>query len=76
MVSKRRLKRKACERKIKHKSEGAAFAAIRSMWLRYGIGARGMQPFRCSHCGQWHIGHETGTRGNRVNAVLDRLKNS
>ncbi len=76
MASKRRLKRRACERKIKHKSRGAAFAAIKAMWLRYGTGARGVQPYRCSHCGAWHVGHEPGSKGNRVAAVLDRLKKS
>jgi hypothetical protein len=51
MASKRRLRRKACTGKRMH----ATFADAQEAAVR----TRGrVQPYRCPHCNQWHVGHE------------------
>jgi hypothetical protein len=57
MSSKRRLRRKACQGKIRHATEGVAWCAVRK------LGAPGMHAYRCPHCGAWHVGHRRGAGG-------------
>lgn len=57
MSSKRRLRRAKCTGKVRHADEHGAKQAIFKL-TRKMTGALGhMQPYRCSFCGGWHIGH-------------------
>lgn len=52
MASKRRLRRKACEAKIRHATlEGALIARKRTP------GRYEMIAYKCPHCSGFHIGH-------------------
>jgi hypothetical protein len=57
--SKRRLRRKRCERKVRHGSAAAGMAAIDRM---RGLGRVDghMSVYRCATCGGWHVGHTPG----------------
>jgi hypothetical protein len=59
MASKRRLRRKACDGKIRHSTEAAAMRHYAR--LRYGIGESNVKVYHCGFCGGWHIGHWKGT---------------
>lgn len=50
---KKKLRRKQCDGKIKHKTEQDAKYA-RSL---VPMGSRPMDAYRCQHCGFFHIGH-------------------
>ncbi len=43
--------------KIRHKSKAQALGHIRSLKQRRLPNADSLQPFRCGHCGRWHVGH-------------------
>ena len=58
MSSKRRLRRKQCETKIKHESRSNAFSALRSLLKRDNKWF--MTVYKCKFCGKWHIGHSKG----------------
>lgn len=56
MASKRHLRRKACQGKVRHLTEAHARAAIHS--LHTGKGWQGhMNAYRCPFCKGWHVGH-------------------
>lgn len=53
MSSKRRLRRRSCEGKVRHVSQKAALVQV-------GIIARHggrVVPYHCPFCGGWHVGH-------------------
>ena len=50
MSSKRRLRRKACQGKIRHKTDGAAFYAASKT-------GDGCAHYRCEFCSGYHVGH-------------------
>lgn len=53
MSSKRRLRRKACGRKVRHTSKGNALIAL----SRMSPGKQDvMSAYKCQFCGGWHIG--------------------
>ena len=54
MASKRRLRRRACERKRDYPDQTTATAAARS--LRRATGEH-VHAYRCQHCAAWHVGH-------------------
>ena len=58
MASKRAVRRRACTGKIHHASEGAAWAAARK--------TPGTRPYRCSFCGDFHVGHRPGAMRRAV----------
>lgn len=41
--------------KIRHATEGAAYAHLRS--LEHDRGEIRLNVYRCAHCGCWHVGH-------------------
>jgi hypothetical protein len=45
---------RACDGKRRHRTRGAARAAVRNLTAR---GARRIAEYRCPHCGAYHIGH-------------------
>lgn len=64
MASKRRVRQKACQRKKGYLTEQAAERAClntatvdRNRGFCSDVICR-LLPYRCSHCGMWHIGHE------------------
>ncbi|MDR1162721.1 MAG: hypothetical protein LBM17_02640, partial [Candidatus Accumulibacter sp.] len=69
MASKRRIRRNVCGRKIRHATEAAARAAIRSL-RRAGVLAA-LTPYRCPFCGQFHVGHPP----RAVREIISSLKN-
>jgi len=54
MASKRHLRRKSCEGKVRHESQEDARVAIkRDFWNAHErVGA-----YKCKFCGGWHVGH-------------------
>lgn len=62
MSSKRRLRRKSCEGKIRHVDAGAAQAALTALVRNKGWQGP-MNPYKCRFCGGWHIGHSRGAFG-------------
>lgn len=57
MSSKRRIRRNQCGNKARHPDEAGARVAIYKLVQAYGGAIGFMQPYRCPHCGAWHIGH-------------------
>lgn len=53
MSSKRRLRRQACEGKVRYPSVSSAQA---SAYKQRRLG-RYLMPYCCSFCGQWHLDH-------------------
>lgn len=51
MASKRRIRRKMCQGKKRHKDMHGALIAIRLS------GHKGMMPYKCKFCGFFHVGH-------------------
>lgn len=62
MASKRRLRRKQCAGKNRHKTHEAALIEIRMIRKRYGHQGQ-VNPYRCPFCGAFHIGHTPGRNG-------------
>lgn len=58
MASKRRIRRKSCDGKIKFEDESAAVAA--AIAYRRNLG-HWMNTYKCRFCGKWHIGHPRGS---------------
>lgn len=59
MSSKRRLRRRSCEGKVRH--ESAAGANIARAKLARRDDDR-MNAYHCRFCGGWHVGHAPGSR--------------
>lgn len=57
MSSKRRLRRNACTGKVRHATRGAARAAIASLVRKVQGPVGYINPYLCSFCSGWHIGH-------------------
>ena len=57
MASKRRIRRRSCERKVRQHTEAAAKHHARSLFV-----ARGevTYAYACSFCGGWHVGRRAG----------------
>lgn len=53
MASKRRIRRKSCEGKVRYDSQSAAQVEANRLW-RKGYQVR---PYKCGFCKQWHNGH-------------------
>lgn len=58
MSSRRRLRRKACDGKVRHGTESEA---LRTMFAMRG---RRLNVYRCSYCNGFHVGHRP--RGRRT----------
>jgi ribosomal protein L32 len=57
MASKRRLRRRSCERKVGHLTQDQAVIAKKSM-IRLGKSqAATLYPYKCANCGKYHLGH-------------------
>lgn len=56
MASKRRIRRKQCEGKIRHKSAGDAGLHYISIRGKIESGQR-INIYKCSFCGFYHVGH-------------------
>lgn len=56
MASKRGIRRKQCDGKVKHKTQQDGMIAISKLHRHRGYQGL-MHCYRCSFCGQWHIGH-------------------
>ena len=57
MASKRRIRRNACGRKVRHADEAQARKAIWALKQAYQGVLGFMNAYRCKFCGGWHIGH-------------------
>lgn len=62
MASKRRLRRKQCTGKNRHKDFAGAMIEVRLIKRRYDHQGQ-IQPYRCQFCGMFHIGHTPGRNG-------------
>jgi hypothetical protein len=58
MSSRRALRRKSCEGKIRHETLGAAWIAARKT-------DGGVRPYKCKWCSMFHVGHEPGKQKRR-----------
>lgn len=56
MSSKRKQRRKGCIGKVAHKTQEHAAAALRGHFRTFGY-SQGVQWYKCTHCGLYHIGH-------------------
>ena len=56
MASKRAIRRRACQGKLRHTDYDAANAALRSLVARRGDQGR-LQAFQCPFCKGFHFGH-------------------
>lgn len=68
MASKRAQRRRQCGHKAGHSTEeGARVAASIANRKDASVGpqASRIQPYRCNHCGRWHIGHRPTKRAAR-----------
>lgn len=70
MSSKRHLRRRSCEGKIRHPDRSSALQHIRAFGVRRD---RDVEPYWCQFCNGWHVGHVTqfdhaglGHRGRRL----------
>lgn len=54
MSSKRRIRYRSCESKVRHEDSGAAKAHMRRMK------SGGYQVYRCKFCGGYHVGRRKG----------------
>lgn len=63
MSSKRRLRRRECERKVRHPNHRAATYALHHTGAARVLpqGAGHLHVYQCRNCGGWHVGHERGT---------------
>lgn len=63
MSSKRRIRRKQCEHKIRHKTAQDAGLAYKSLKVKIKDNAK-INIYKCSFCGFYHIGHpsKSGTK--------------
>jgi hypothetical protein len=48
-----------CGGKERFETKEGAFGEIRNR-IRRGLPSGGLVPYRCPHCGHWHIGHPFG----------------
>ena len=55
MSSKRAIRRKMCDGKVRYASQKEAFTAAKQSNKR--DGSNWIVPYRCTFCGYWHIGH-------------------
>ena len=55
MKRKRRLQKRSCESKVKHKSPKAANIAMKKT-LKQNFIFHQMRIYKCKFCGYWHIG--------------------
>lgn len=64
MSSKRAIRRRACQGKVRHAEETHAYAALRSLHARGRVAVHEhMGVYRCGFCGGWHTGHLSRKRG-------------
>ena len=61
MASKRRIRRKACGKKIRYETAKDAGAGRHALNRSKGYQGQ-MNVYRCPFCGGYHIGHAGGTR--------------
>lgn len=55
MASKRRLRRRACEGKVRHSDKDNAFDHLRALQKRGYVG----HVYKCDFCGGYHVGRMT-----------------
>lgn len=58
MSSKRRVRAKSCEGKVRHATMAGACIAARKTDEK-------VRPYKCRHCPGWHVGHEPGKQKRR-----------
>lgn len=67
MSSKRNLRRRACEGKVRHlRKEYALIALSRTPNYEFDLGR--LHVYQCGHCGGWHVGHASTGRLPGLNA--------
>lgn len=64
MSSKRALRRRSCERKVRYKSKKDAKRAIYRTNKRKGWAGH-VQAYMCQFCGGWHFGHPPKRKRSR-----------
>ncbi len=66
MSSKRRQRRKACLRKVRHDSHAAAETTAKVTTR----GRHRLHAYHCPHCTGWHIGHPTGRQRHAARTAI------
>jgi hypothetical protein len=59
MASKRHLRRRSCETKVRHTDFDGALAHAKKQRAVYG---EIVKPYSCKHCGGWHVGRQARSR--------------
>ena len=62
MASKRRIRRRSCQSKVRHATPDAAQGAIRRLHAQKGYQGR-LDAYRCRFCGGFHVGHSRVAHG-------------
>ena len=60
--SKRRIRRKQCDGKIRHKTKEDAHSARYSLQKKTG---EWLRIYKCKFCGGWHVGHPSARRDGK-----------
>lgn len=62
MSSKRHVRRKQCEAKLRHPTEALASVALRKLKRRTDFNGGLMGVYHCRFCKGWHVGHRINQR--------------
>jgi hypothetical protein len=63
MGSKRHIRRKSCEGKVRHLNYGAAYGAYFSLLRKNQVGQNLIHVYHCQFCNGFHIGHQSVFHG-------------
>lgn len=66
MASKRHLRRRSCEGKVRHASAAAAQLAAGKLRKTHDGGA--WAAYRCQFCGAWHVGRQSAQQRQATHA--------
>lgn len=55
MSSKRRMRRKQCTYKVRHKNKNGAYSALRRVY-KNNINNHRLHVYKCNFCGGYHLG--------------------
>jgi hypothetical protein len=66
----KKYKRKQCGKKVGHKTMEGAFVQIKKM-SKKNFTFHKLKPYKCKHCGLWHIGRTKQIDYNKFSRLID-----
>lgn len=70
MASKRQLRWRSCEKKIKHNTQPEAVAHLIRLKRKGGQSST----YKCKFCGGWHVGRQSMKKRQAIDQRLDRKR--